>query len=190
MENRNFWNDVAKYGAVLGGVLALSMLFESYLSLSGRAGLMMLMVVEWLLVVVVHYLLLHRYTRRYRESFPVEEGFPFGRAYGYIMLLSLFAGAIVGVVQVVYLHMIVGYEAYTAQLMASMQSYLSTMGANASMEPMLAEAFGQMQTAATPSVLQTAWGGIFNSLFFGAVFGLIIAGVLSRQPQLFDKEEE
>ncbi len=190
MENKNFWNDLAKQGAVLGAVMALSMLFESYVSLSGKAGLMLLMVLEWILLVVVHYLLLHRYTRRYRESFSVEEGFPFGKGYGYVMLLSLFAGVVVGLVQVVYLHMIIGYEAYVEQLMAAMQSYLATVGTTSSMESMLAESFASMQNTPAPSVLQTAWGSIFNSLLFGAVYGLIIAGVLARQPRPFGKSEE
>lgn len=190
MGNSSFWNELAKYGAVLGALLALSMLFESYVSLSGSVGLMMLMLVEWVVVVIVHYVLLHRYTRSYREHFSAEEGFSFGRGYGYVMWLSLFAGAIVAVVQVVYLHMIVGYEQYTAQLIASMQQYLASVGTTASTESMLANIFAQMQSAATPSVLQTAWSGIFNSLLFGTVFGLIIAGVLARQPKLFDNQEE
>lgn len=189
MENKNFWNNLAVQGAVLGAVLALSMLFESYASLSGKTGLLLLLIVEWILVVVVHYLLLHRYTKQYGETFSVEEGFPFGKAYGYITLLSLFAGAIVGVTQVVYLHMIVGYEAYTMQIIEVMQGYMSTLGSASATGPMLADAFAQIKNAPTPSVLQTAWSGIFNSLLFGAVYGLIIAGLLARAPKPFaDKE--
>ena len=189
MENKTFWNDLAKQGAVLGAVLAVSMLFESYASLSGKAGLMMLLVFEWILVVVAHYLLLHRYTKQYREEFSLEEGFPFGKGYGYIMLLSLFAGAIVAVAQVVYLHMILGYEVYVERLMTSIQTYLASVGTPSSMESILADTFSAMRNAPTPSVLQTAWNGIFNSLLFGAVFGLIISGVLARAPKPFaDKE--
>lgn len=189
MENKTFWNDLAKQGAVLGAVLAVSMLFESYASLSGKAGLMMLLVFEWILVVVAHYLLLHRYTKQYREEFSLEEGFPFGKGYGYVMLLSLFAGVIVGVVQVVYLHMIIGYETYVEQLMTSIQSYLAGVGTPSSMESMLAETFSAMRNTPTPSVLQTAWNSIFNSLLFGAVFGLIISGVLARAPKPFAENE-
>lgn len=189
MEQKNFWNDAAKYGAVIGLLLALSMLFETYAVLSGSTALIGLMVPEFIVVVVLHYVLLHRYTKRYGASFPVEEGFPYSKAYSYILLLSAFAGVIVGAVQAVYLHVVIGYAAYMEQYVAAIQNYLSQSGnVSASMEPMLAQLFDTLESAEAPSFLQTVWSSLFSSLLFGAFFGLIIAGVLSRAPKLFDDQ--
>lgn len=189
MERKNFWNDAAKYGAIIGAVLALSTLFEQYATLSGRMSIMSIMVLEYIAVVVLHYVLLHRYTKRYAASFPVSEGFPFGKAYGYILLLSGFAGVIVGLVQTVYLHLVMGYEAYRAAYIEAMQHYLSQSSVPASMEPLLSQLFGQLESMPAPSVLQTAWGSVWSTLLFGALFGLIIAGVLSRAPKPFAENE-
>ncbi len=188
MNNQQLWYSAAKQGAVLGGLLALSMFFESYTTLSGNAGLMTLMMLEWIVVVVLHYYLLHRYTKQYRATFPAKEGFPFGKGYGYLLIVSAFAGVIVGVVQAVYLHLILGYSTYIERLMSSMQSMLAMGGqASASMQSMMAQSFEQLQSQPIPSVLSTAWGGLFNTLLFAIFFGLIIAGVLAKAPKLFDQ---
>ena len=191
MEQKTFWNDAARYGAVIGLLLALSTLFETWAILSGRTALMGLMIPEFIVAAVLHYVLLHRYTKRYGASFPDVEGFPFSKAYGYILLLSAFAGVVVGAVQAVYLHAVIGYASYVEQYIAAIQNYLSQSGnVTASMEPMLAQLFETLENAEAPSFLQTVWSSFFSSLLFGAFFGLIIAGVLSRAPKLFDKAPE
>ena len=77
MEQKRFWSVAATQGGVIGLVLAASMFFETYASLSGSVGLMGLMLVEWIAVVVLHYWLLNRYTKQYAAQFSAEEGFPF-----------------------------------------------------------------------------------------------------------------
>ena len=51
MEQKTFWSTAATQGGVIGLVLAASMWFETYASLSGRVGLMGLMLVEWIVAV-------------------------------------------------------------------------------------------------------------------------------------------
>jgi len=58
------------------------------------------------------------------------------------------------------------------------------------MEGLLSQSFQQLRTAPVPSVLQTVWGGLFSALFFGAVFGLIIAAITTRAPRPFDETNE
>ncbi len=187
MNRQQFWQEAAKQGGVLGVVLALSMLFESYTILSGNIGLMSLMVFEWIAVVVLHYYLLHRYTKRYSLGFPTEEGFTFGQGYGYLMIVSAFAGLIVGVVEAIYLHLILGYSTYLERMINSLQVMLAQGGsASSSMEALLAQSFAEVQNAPIPPVLSTVWGGFFNTILFAALFGLIIAGVIARAPKLFD----
>ena len=169
MEKTNFWKDVAKYGAIIGALLAVSFMLETRLQISASFGLY---AIEWIAVVVLHYYLLHRFTRRYSMMYTAEEGFSFGQGYAYILSVSTVAGLIVGIVQYLYLHFFIGYTNYTERTTAALSDYI---GRN-----------GGVPAAPAPSVLATVWGGIWVSLLFGAVFGLIIAGVLSRAPKPFD----
>ena len=184
METNSFWNSAARQGAVLGAVLAASSVLENLIMISGRIGLYMLLTVEMIAVVVLHYYLLHRYTRQRAALYTAGEGFTFGQGYGYLLAVSGFAGVIVGIVQYIYLHLIVGYANYVDHVVASVTETLAASGGmSASMEPLLNQMIAQMQSA---PVLATVWSGIFSSLLFGAFFGLIIAGVQARAPRPFD----
>lgn len=185
MEQKSFRTVAATQGGVIGLVLAASMCFETYATLSGRVGLMGLMLVEWVAVVILHYWLLNRYTKQYAAQFPAEEGVPFYRVYGYVLLLSLCAGVILGLANALYLHGVVGYEAYIEQYADALKQLLAQSPASSSMEPMLKQMFAQLEAAPVPSVLQTAWSGVTSSILFGGFFGLIIAAVRSRNPQPF-----
>lgn len=187
MEKNNFWNNAARQGAILGAVLAVSSVLENMMMLSGRLTLYALLTVETIAVIVLHYYLLHRYTRQRAALYTAEEGFTFGQGYGYLLAVSGFAGVIVGIVQYLYLHVIVGYANYVDHVVASVTETLAASGGmSASMEPLLNQMIAQMQSAPEPTVLATVWSGIFSSLLFGAFFGLIIAGVQARAPRPFD----
>lgn len=190
MEQKSFRTVAATQGGVIGLVLAASMCFETYATLSGRVGLMGLMLVEWVAVVILHYWLLNRYTKQYAAQFPAEEGVPFYRVYCYVLLLSLCAGVIVGLAQAIYLHGVMGYGAYLEQYAAALKGLAEQSSASSSIEPMLKQLFAQLEAAPVPSVLQTAWGGVTGSILYGGFFGLIIAAVQSRRPELFTPKQE
>lgn len=189
MEKQNFWNDAAKYGAIIGCILAVSLVLETMMTLSGSIKLYLLMTLEWICVVVLHYYLLHRFTQNRSKLYSAEEGFTFGQGYGYILTMSAFGGVIVGGIQYIYLHLVMGYSNYTSRLVEALTDMMSMGGGvPASMESMMAQSLEQIQNAPEPSVLATVWGGIWMSVLFGAIFGLIIAGVLSRTPRPFDTQ--
>lgn len=184
MEKTNFWKDVAKYGAIIGALLAVSFMLETRLMLSASFGLY---AIEWIAVVVLHYYLLHRFTHRYSTGFSTEEGFTFGQGYGYVIAVSAVAGIIVGIVQYLYLHLFIGYANYTERVANALTEYIAQNGGvPASMESTFSQLFGQIQNAPEPSVLGTVWSGAFTGTLFGVIFGLIIAGVLARAPKPFD----
>ncbi|WP_295935330.1 DUF4199 domain-containing protein [uncultured Alistipes sp.] len=188
MEKTNFWNDAAKNGAIIGAVLAVSMVLETMMSLSGSMKLYLLMSLEWIAVVILHYYLLHSFTRSRSNLYTAEEGFSFGQGYGYILTISAFAGIITGLVQYIYLHLILGYSNYTAKMATAMTDMISRSGGGvpASMESMVIQTIEQVQNSPEPSVIATVWSGVWVSLLFGALFGLIMAGVISRSPKPFD----
>lgn len=185
----NFWNDAAHKGVVLGGLLGLSAVIENMIQLSGNASLYMLLSVEFIAVAVLHYWLLHRAARQRGTLYTAEEGYPFGRAYGYVMAISAVAGAIVGAVQAVVLHLVVGYDRYIERMIATVTDLINGNGGlPASMEGIFSQSLAQLQAAPAPSFLATWWGGLWQSLLFGALFGLVIAGVLSRSPRPFESQ--
>lgn len=185
--DKNFWNDAARQGVVIGGLLALSFLVENMMQLSGKSSLYMLMSVEFLVVVALHYYLLHRASRQRAALQPVEEGYPFGRAYAYVVGISAVAGAIVGTVQAIVLHLIIGYDRYVERMIDTVTDLINRNGGlPASMEGIFSQSLAQLQAAEAPSLLSTWWGGLWQSLLFGALFGLVIAGVTSRPARPFE----
>lgn len=191
MERKTFWNEAARWGVIVGVLLSASFVAENSMTTSGRLGFYYLMMLEWVAVVVLHFWLLLRFVRNRSASYGADEGFTFGQGYGCVMAVSAFAGVIVGVVQAVYLHLIVGYSNYVERTIEAMTNLISKSGSQmpASVEGMLAQSFEQLRTAPVPSVLQSVWGGLFSTLLFGAVFGLIIAAVTTRAPRPFDETD-
>lgn len=187
MDKNNFWNDAAKCGAVIGLILAVSSVLENSLFFTTGTGFLYLMLLEFFAVAAVHYYLLHRYVRRRSLLYTADEGFSFGQGYGFLLAVSGFAGIILGVVQAVYLHLIVGYSNYIDHYVSWMTGLFARMGsASSSMEGMLSQIINELQNSPAPSVLSTLWGGVWSSLLFGGIFGLIIAGVVARAPKPFD----
>lgn len=192
MERKTFWNEAARWGVIVGVLLSASFVAENLMTRPRDDwDSIYLMMLEWVAVVVLHFWLLLRFVRNQSASYGADEGFTFGQGYGCVMAVSAFAGVIVGVVQAVYLHLIVGYSNYVERTIEAMTNLISKSGFQmpASVEGMLAQSFEQLRTAPVPSVLQSVWGGLFSTLLFGAVFGLIIAAIATRAPRPFDETD-
>ena len=160
MEKTNFWKDVAKYGAIIGALLAVSFMLETRLQISASFGLY---AIEWIAVVVLHYYLLHRFTRRYSMMYTAEEGFSFGQGYAYILSVSTVAGLIVGIVQYLYLHFFIGYANYTERTTAALSDFIGRNGGvPANMESMLSQMFDQIQNTPEPSFFKNPVGRNFR----------------------------
>lgn len=178
----SFWSDAARCGAYVGLLLAASSVLETSLVLSGKTGLYVLLIFEWLAVVVLHFYLLLRFTRRRSALYTADEGFSFGQGYGYLLAVSLLAGLILGVVNYIFVHLVLGYDSYVAKVSDILMQFAAMGGS--SVAPM-ATFVEQLRNTPEPSLLATVWGGIWSSLLFGAVFGLIVAGVSARAPKPF-----
>lgn len=186
MEPKNYWKETARCGALVGLLLAVSFLLETRMMLAGSFGVYVL---EWIVAVGLHYYLLQRFTRSYSLGFDAEEGFSFGRGYGFVLSVSAVAGVVLGVVQYLYLNLFLGYANYTERVAAVFTDMLARDGGvPASMQAFVAQAIGMIETAPAPSFLGTIWSGVFSSLLFGLFFGLIVAGIVARAPRPFGEE--
>lgn len=190
MGKTNFWNDAAKYGAAVGLLLAVSTVVENSIVLSGRLGLYVLLTVEWIAAVVLHYYLLHRYTRQRAMQRAEAEGFSFGEAYGFIVAMSAFGGIISGAVQYIYVYGIIGYGRYVERTADALYAVMARNGnVSPSMENLLSQTVAQMHQSPEPSVFSAVGGGMLTSVLFGLVFGLFIASTVVRPAKPFGGPE-
>ncbi len=187
MKNTDFLNDAARCGAIVGVLLALSGVVELSLMFSGRFGLMVLLLLEYVGVVALHFYLLYAAVRRRSRLCEPAEGFSFGRGYGFVLTASAFAGLILGVVNYVHIHLVMGYDTYVERLSELIARLMSMNGAAIS-GPFM-QLIDQIRETPEPSILATVLGGVWSSVLFGLLFGLIIAGVLARAPQPFDSQD-
>ena len=70
MTKFKFWNEVCKYGAIIGLVMSVAFVIEQSLMLSGWFSTMGLV---WILAAVVYIALLYRFAKRRREQYGHEQ---------------------------------------------------------------------------------------------------------------------
>ncbi len=187
MTKENFWSDAARCGAVLGLILSGSFLVETACSLSGSLALRIFLVAESVAVAVLHYYLLHRYTRQRSQLYSREEGFLFMHGYAFIQVISIFAGLLVGCTNFILTHLVIGYDRFLELYSQALVEIASQSGNSALMGP-LNQMIGTLQQAEVPTLFDIIFSNVFSGWLFGAVFGLIISGVLARRPQLFGEQ--
>ena len=185
MTKFKFWNEVCKYGAIIGLVMSVAFVIEQSLMLSGWFSTMGLV---WILAAVVYIALL--FAKRRREQYGHEQGFPLSRGLGFILALILSSALIKGVVEYLYRSVFIGYSEYIDRYTSALIRFAEDGKLPASMEGVFAEMLKTIQEAPEPSILATAWASIWGNLIVGLVLGLILAGILARAPRPFGPQSE
>lgn len=190
MSNNPFWNDALKYGAILGALMSLSTIFESYLIYYSDVPLVkasMIYLVEWFAAIVVYVWLLVRFTKRYSNNFAPEEGFNFSQGFGFIVMLSLLVAVIVGMMTTLF-YSIAGYDLFIDGYLARIDEMMSYMGENNLLTQPLNEDIevwcDTIRYSTQPSMLSSILAAIDNYVFSGMVVGVIIALSVRRKPQM------
>ena len=178
---KTFWSDAARYGAYVGLLLAASSVLETGVLFSGKIGLYAIIMIEWLAVAVLHFYLLLRFTRRRSALAAAADGFSFGEGYGYVLSMSLPAGLLLGVVNYIFLHLVLGYGNYVDKIGDIFARLAGKSGMTGPVEALVE----QLRNTPEPSLFSTILGGIWSSVFFGLFFGVIVAGMTARAPQPF-----
>ena len=182
MTKFKFWNEVCKYGAIIGLVMSVAFVIEQSLMLSGWFSTMGLV---WIFAAVVYIALLYRFAKRRRE-----QGFPLSRGLGFILALILSSALIKGVVEYLYRSVFIGYSEYIDRYTSALIRFAEDGKLPASMEGVFAEMLKTIQEAPEPSILATVWASIWGNLIVGLVLGLILAGILARAPRPFGPQSE
>ena len=184
--NRVFWSEVLRSGAILGGVMSLSFIFERYVLAFSDMELLKASAIyftEWLVACVVFIWLLARFTRRRANVLPVEMGSTYSYLLSYILLTSMLSGVLVGVADTLYISLM-GYDVYVTGLIGRIdqlkQMYLD-MGISASDMTFLEEYTTQLRYMEQPSMLATVFSQLQMYAIMGCIPGFIIASVNSRR---------
>lgn len=186
MNLKSFWSDALRSGAILGGVMALSAIFENYLLVSADLSLGSLSsfyALEALVAVALYIYLLVRFTRCAAVLAEQEVGFNFGQAFSYVLAVSMLAGVIVGLAKTLYVAAI-GYDVYVGGLLSRLEQlhtlYLD-MGFRSDDLKMINELAQGVRTMEQPSIWSNIFSSLYNYMLLSGVPGLIIAGVVSRR---------
>ena len=184
--NREFWSDVLRSGAILGGVMSLSYIFERYvLAFSDMALLKASAIycIEWLVACVVFIWLLARLTRRRANALPEQMGATYSYLLSYILFTSMLSGVLVGVAETLYISFM-GYESYIAGLITrieQLQQMYTDMGISASDMAIFEQYTTQLRYMEQPSMVVTVFSQLQVYALMGCIPGFIIASVNSRR---------
>ena len=184
--NREFWSDVLRSGAILGGVMSLSYIFERYvLAFSDMALLKASAIycIEWLVACVVFIWLLARLTRRRANALPEQMGATYSYLLSYILFASMLSGVLVGVAETLYISFM-GYESYIAGLITrieQLQQMYIDMGISASDMAIFEQYTTQLRYMEQPSMVVTVFSQLQVYALMGCIPGFIIASVNSRR---------
>lgn len=186
--DREYLNDVASKGAILGVLMLVSHIFEQYMLLNGNLTRLGIVSIEMIALFGVFIYLLYRFTKNYSTRFSAEEGFAYSKALGYVVTLSLFASIIVGLGSYLYTHFVIGYEEYVNGVVGMYTNILSSSPIPAQMMSTYEQMLEQVSSQPEPGILKTITSSLWNYLFLGGIVGLIIAGVVKREPKIFENE--
>lgn len=167
MENKNLWNDAARYGFVIGLVsIGFNLLSQV------RAG-MLLATISLVVFLVLTYYFTKRRAAAYGNG---EQGYGYGRCLVFILCMMLFAGFLEGAYQILASKWLFA-EAYAANLDASL-AMLNNTGFYTT---------EQLETIARMmrSPLVVLFSNILGSVIKGGFFGLFIAALAKREPNVF-----
>lgn len=194
MKNNPFWNDALKYGAILGAIMSLSMMFENYILYYSEVPLvkaLMIYLVEWLAVIVIYIWLLVRFTKRYSQNFAPEEGFTFGQGFGFIIVLAFLVAVIVGMMSTIF-YSIAGYDGFIAGYIGRINEMMLSMGENNLITQPLNENVEELvdtvEHSTQPSMLSTILAAINSYVFSAMIVGAIIALAIRRKPIMINRD--
>lgn len=190
MSNKSFWNEVSKQGLLLGIVMSASKIFEQSVVIYGGLEYSAWVLLEWLLFAALFFILLYKATQKRAALVDPMLGFSFLQGVNYMMLISAFAAVVVACVYYVYINSVVGYDSYIDSLIAIIVNAAESQPLDSSTADLIETLVDQMRTQTQPSIFTVLFNTVFQYAFAGLLVGLILAGFISRKPQIYDTKNE
>lgn len=188
--NKEFWNDVASKGAVLGMIMLASHLFEETALLSGSVALMGAAAVEMVVVAAAYIWAMLRFTKQAAHRYGSKTaGFTYVQGLLYVLWISMFAGIVVGLGRYMYIHYALGYENYVASVVENVNRMIGEMDVMPSIVQKYKETLSAIADTPEPNVLNSISSSIFSYCMWGTAAGLFVAAAAKRGPETFRDDE-
>ena len=191
MSKSLFWNDILSKGAILGGVMLASHIFEQAAVIYGKSmGWLTVMGFESIFSAVVFVWMLYRFTKHYSEMVMATQGeiksFTYGNGLSYAVLVAILAGIIVGVGGYIFHNLIAGHQAYVQGMIEAMKSAIASAQMPSATMKTYNQVLAQYAAQPAPTIFSTLASSAWNYMFWGTISGLIIAAKTKHEPQLFN----
>ena len=187
---RTLTTDVLTKGAILGGVMLLSSIFENAVyAYSMSSGLMTATYVESFLIMIFYVWFLYYSAKRFSRSALEIEGtgeFAFSRGLWYVIVVSMLAGIIATLGKYIFIHEVVGYDTYLNGYLSNLRNLILQEGSTSSyLSGLYAQVETSVKAAPEPTFFSTLLSGLSNYFLFGLIVGLFVAGAVKRKPNIF-----
>lgn len=170
--------------------MLVSHIFEQAMMLNGDMTRMGVVGVEMFVLFGIYVYLLFRFTKKHSMLYSSEEGFSFGKAFSYVLTLSLFVSIIVGLGGYIFRHFVIGYKEYVDGIVNMYTNILSSTPMPAQMAGTYEQMLDQIASQPEPGILSTISSSVWSYLLLGGFAGLIIAAVVKREPNIFGDDVE
>ncbi len=190
MDRKSFWNQVAKYGVLLGVTMGASKIFEQAVIINSGFTYVGWIALEWLLFAVLFFVILHKATKERAAQMDPALGFSFGLGLNYMILISIFAAVPVACIYYVYINSILGYDNYVDGLISMITTAAESQPLDSQSVGAIEMLIEQMRTQVKPSIFSVLFSTIFQYILAGGIAGLALAGFTSRKAEIFEKKDE
>lgn len=186
MNNINYWQDVMRAGAILGVVMALSSVLEHYVLFFSELSLTRATAiygVEWLIMVAIYTLMLFFFARRRVAQCDPQYGMSFSQVLSYVILVSMFAGIMVGVANTLYIDA-EGYALYIDGILLRFDQLEDMLPAKIAAEEyaVFEKSVDIIRSAEQPTIFNNIFESLNRYIIGGAFVGIIIAAIVRRDP--------
>ncbi|MBQ7855691.1 MAG: DUF4199 family protein [Alistipes sp.] len=195
MINTYFWRDVLNKGAILSLLMVASAIFEQCAVVyGGTMSWMSAMGLEYVASIVVYVWLAYRFTKRFSlqvmELQKEVKMFTYAQGLSYVVTLSMLTGLLVGLGGYLFRHFVVGYAEYVEATIRTLQRVLAESQVPASVMGSYKQLFAQLASQPEPTLLSALLSNIWSYMLSGTLLGLLVAGAVKREPQLFNTDDD
>lgn len=193
--------DVLRAAAIIGVAMSVSHIFEQYMLLFSGMSLVtasIVIFVEGLVTAVLFVWSMFYFTRRisrvWNDNVEVTGGivvqipFTYGRAVSYVLLISMFVGLLVGVVNTIFVD-VMGDDVYRAAQIAYFEQIAEVFNAYASMSggdnlassDVMTQQIEMWESMERPSMFANILSYMTSYMFYGGVTALVVAALARRK---------
>jgi uncharacterized membrane protein YwzB len=175
--------------------MTVSAIFEQCTIIyGGTISWMSAMGFEYVVSIVVYVWLIYRFAKHFSlQVMDMQKDiktFSYAQGFLYVIMLSILTGVVVGLGTYIFRHFVVGYTEYVEATIRAMQNVLKESQLPSSVTSSYKQLFAQMASQVEPTIFSVLLSSCWNYMFTGTLLGLVIAGIVKREPQLFNSDND